>query len=182
MKDKTLANRYASALLSAGLKSESLETVAQEAAWAYELILENPSFCRVLENPRISDEEKQELVRNVFSAWVSSLFLVFVFVLLRRNRIEYLVDILEEFKHLVDTQRGIQRVRVISAFQLSSDLVSGLKEKLAALTEKNVQIELSVSADILGGIIVKIDNTIIDGSIRRRLVELRQQLLAVRVH
>ncbi|MFH1687115.1 MAG: ATP synthase F1 subunit delta [bacterium] len=132
--------------------------------------------------PHVLDEHKLALVRDVFSDRVDRLFVEFLIVLVRKHRIGYLKGIIDEFVRLVEADKGIARVTVITALSLIEAERQRLTSKLASRTGLSIQLEEKVDPEIIGGMIVILHNEIIDGSIRHGLELIEERLTSLRVH
>ena len=132
--------------------------------------------------PHVLDEHKEALVTDVFSDRIDRLFVEFLLVLVRKHRIGFLHEIIDEFVRLVEATKGIARATIITAVELNDAERQKLSAKLAARTGLTIQLEEKVDPSIIGGMIVILHNEIIDGSIRHGLDLIEDQLTKVRVH
>ncbi|MCJ7577779.1 MAG: ATP synthase F1 subunit delta, partial [candidate division Zixibacteria bacterium] len=97
-------------------------------------------------------------------------------------RIKYLLVMAEEYERLVKEDQGILQAHVITARALDPVFGNRLKEELERNTGKRIEMILVIDPQIIGGIIVILGNKIIDKSIRHQLDELKEDMLAIRVH
>lgn len=132
-----------------------------------------------LENSRVPPKDKQEMVRKTMEGAPPEA-LNMALLLLRRRRISLAPQIAEAFQELLDAEKGISHATVTSAVALNDEERAAVKQKLTQITGGDVEIETEVDEDILGGLIVRIGDRLIDGSTRNRLLELKQQLAGVR--
>ena len=96
----------------------------------------------------------------------------------KRGRIEQLPRVAAEFRRLDDQRNNIVHATVTSAAPLEADEVEAIRSRLEGLTGSSVDLETSVDADLLGGVVVRVGDRLIDGSVRGRLERLRNQLAA----
>jgi F-type H+-transporting ATPase subunit delta len=94
----------------------------------------------------------------------------------QKNRLELLPQIAERFQELLDEQRGIAHVQVLTAVEMSGDERDALARRLSILTGKQVDIQTFVEPEILGGLVVRIGDRLIDGSSKSKLLTLKRQL------
>ncbi len=179
--DQGVSQRYAQGLMGAVLDEGVLEDTAAELPAVAALVRENVSLRAFLEGPNIPTENKVELLRKTLSGRITPMLLEFLGMLLRKDRIGALAEIAATFQKLVEERRNQLRAKVISAVALKVDALDRLKRALDASTGKECILELEVDAAILGGLIVVLDDRVIDGSIRTALDDLRKQLLAAPV-
>ncbi len=131
-----------------------------------------------LENSRVPPAAKAELVEKAL-AGVDPLVLNLARLLLRRNKTRLAPQISEAYQELVDEARGISHALVTSAVPLTADDSEAVSRKLSEITGGPVIIETRVDENILGGLVVRIGDRLIDGSTRNKLLALKQQLAGV---
>ena len=135
----------------------------------------DPDGQAFLQNSRVPPADKAQLVENGL-AGVDPLVLNLARLLLRRNKTRLGPQIREAFQELIDEANGISHATVISAVPLEADDVSAITQKLAGMTGGRVVVAATVDESILGGLVVRIGDRLIDGSTKSRLVALKRQL------
>jgi F-type H+-transporting ATPase subunit delta len=135
-----------------------------------------------LSAPQVLDETKKSLLRKVFTERIDRLLVEFLVVLVDKNRIGYLPEIIDEYARLVEAEQGVGRVTVVTAVPLNDAERKKLSAKMVAKTGLKIVLEEKVDPAIVGGMIVVLHDEIIDGSIRHGLNLLKEQLEKVRVH
>ncbi|MFZ5853192.1 MAG: F0F1 ATP synthase subunit delta [Chloroflexota bacterium] len=173
----TTARRYAEAAFELGLRDGTLD------AWRTELelaaaVLADERLTRVLANPAIPLDARSAVVREALGTRVSRPVLNLVLVLLRRGWIELLPQVAAEFRRLDDDRLGITPATATSAAPLEPDEVRALTARLEQLTGGRVDLDLRVDPSILGGLVVRVGDRLIDGSVRGRLERLRSRLVS----
>lgn len=177
-----VAKKYAGALFLSVKEKNLFDAAYEQFNQLKVLVAKDKSLVNFLSAPQVTDENKKKLIRDVFSSRLERLFVEFLVVLVDKNRINFLVEIIDEFDRLVEAERGIGRATVITALKLNDAERSSLINKLAAKTNLEIILEEKVDPSILGGMIIVLHNEIIDGSIRHELDLLEEQLSKVRVH
>jgi len=114
-------------------------------------------------------------MKSLFGEQIEELLLNFFFLLIDRNRIEFLRDIEHEFALLVEIEQGQTRVLVTTAVALSEDLESALMAKLETVTGGKVVMKKKVDTSVLGGACITMGDKVIDGTLRTGLGRLRSQ-------
>ena len=132
----------------------------------------------VLANPAIAVERRAAALRDMLSDRVSPSVLNLVQLMLRRGRIEELPRVASEFRRLDDERQGIVHAAVTSAAELTQDEIRELTARLERSTGGRVALDVEVDPSLLGGLVVRVGDRMIDGSVRGRLERLRNQLLA----
>ncbi len=177
-----VARRYAHALFLSAHGKGLLDTAYGQLNDLKDVVQKDPSFLNFLAAPQVPEESKKELVRKVFAPRIERLLVEFLVVLIDKGRINYLVEIIDEFARQVEAHQGVGRVTVISAIPLSDPERDQLSRKMAAKTGLKIVLEEKVDPSIIGGLIVLLHDEIIDGSVKHGLNLVRDQLESVRVH
>jgi F-type H+-transporting ATPase subunit delta len=176
-----VARKYAQALFLSAKEKGLLDKAYEQFASLKAFLESDPTLLNFLNAPQVLDEHKLALVQKAFGGRLERLFVEFLLVLVRKHRIAFLPEVIDEFTRLVEAEKGIGRVTVISAVPLTEDERQNLTDKLTAKTGLKIVLEEKVDPDILGGMIVILHNEIIDGSVRRGLDLLQEQLAKVKV-
>ena len=141
---------------------------------------ENPDLKSFLENPAILSREKSEMIEKIFADGFSQEARDFLKLLLKNGRIEKFHDIAEYAR--VKYSHGKEVDAVISAsYPLDLDILESLKSVLEKKLHKKLHLYSDLDTDLLGGVKVTIDNIVLDGSVKKRLEDMREKLMAVRV-
>ena len=175
MIEKTLAKRYAAALLRTTDPEGSTEEAESNLLALREAWNTDKAFRSLLLQPRIPRKVKKSILRKAFEGRARTSFLDFLDLLVDKNRQDILPDIADMFDRLSDASRGVVRVKVRSWRPLSAASHSSLQGKLERLTGKKVQLEASVDPALKGGMLVMVGDTVIDGSVAYRLKELGEK-------
>jgi F-type H+-transporting ATPase subunit delta len=130
-----------------------------------------------LQSPKLDARTKKTVLRAALAERVHPLFLNFLLVVIEKRRQAILADMAKEFHGLVEVSLGRMHVDVTVAHEPSAELHREIREKLSEIFDKQVVPHVNVDSRILGGIIVRHEDKVIDGSLRRRLVALRRRLL-----
>ena len=146
-----------------------------EAVEGLESLTSRPEFVAGLQGDGMTDERFQAIVRRVVPG-VTTVQLNLFRLLRRKARLGLGPDIASFFRELVDEERVIARALVTSAVELEPDRRAALERRLAEQTGRQVTVETQVDPSILGGLIVRIGDRLVDGSTRARLRALRTQL------
>jgi F-type H+-transporting ATPase subunit delta len=139
----------------------------------------NPDAEAFFENSRVSPAEKAQLVENAL-AGTDPQVLNLARLLLRRGKTSLGPQVREAFEELIDEAKGVHHATVTSAVPLSSDDVSAVTRRLTEITGGSVVVSTEVDESILGGLVVRIGDRLIDGSTKSKLVALKQQLAGAR--
>jgi F-type H+-transporting ATPase subunit delta len=166
--------RFAEAAFDIALRDGTVETWRRELDKAAETVAVD-ELMRVLANPAIPLQERMAVVDRVFGSF-SQPVRNLIKLLLRRGRIEQLTRVAAEFRRLDDMHNGIVHAAATSAAPLEADEIKAITARLEELTGGRVELTTDVDPDLLGGVVVRVGDRLIDGSVRGRLERLRNQL------
>lgn len=169
------ARRYAQAVFEIAREAGGFD------AWQRDLDLMGQVFTdravgRFFRDPKRTSHEKEETARRIFDGRVGPQSLNLVRLLARNSRTELLPRIGERFGELVREARGIVVADVTTAVEVNEEDGQGIAQQLAQMTGKSVQMRLHVDPSIIGGVVVRIGDKLIDGSVTAQLQRLRQRM------
>jgi F-type H+-transporting ATPase subunit delta len=175
--NETIARSYAVTLFELARRQDGLESFAEGMDTVIGLVDQNPSFRVFLETPRIADREKKELLKKVFGNVLPRPLLNFLQVTVDKRRQRLLGLMTEEFHALLDEHHGRTHVTVTVARELDPQTLQELSGKLSALLGREAIPHVRVKPAVLGGVHLKTGDTVYDGTLRRRIKQLRKQLV-----
>ncbi len=165
-----LGTVYAKALLGATEKAGQTQRVLDELDSLVADVLDTqPDFDEVLRTPRIAPEEKVQLLERVFASRVSPLLLNFLKVIAQHERLDALRAIQRAARKLYNETSGRVEVLVRSAAPLSNQVRLNISTRLKALLGKEVVLTTELDPDLLGGLVVRVGDTVYDGSLAGKL-------------
>lgn len=171
-----VAKRYATALFEVGVEDNLLDAFVEEFGAIIQIMNENNEFFNALKTPLIPKADKRELVENIFKGKIDGQLLNFMKVLIDKDRVNVVQQINFEFKKLANEHKNVEDAIAVTAIPLSPDKIEALKEKLSKLTGKNIELTNEIDKEVMGGILVKIGNEEIDGTVKGRLGRLKEEL------
>ena len=174
-----IANRYAEALFQLSEEENITKEIYNELHDVVEVIKNNKELDNVLKSPLVAKNEKTQLIEALFNNKINNDLKNFLKILVEKGRISSLKSIELTFKELLNDKHNIIEGTVISAIALTEKQVKELEEKLSKKYNTNVTLENEVDQSILGGVLVRLGNTQIDGSVKTRLNNIKDQLTQV---
>jgi len=173
----TIAKRYARAFFEIAEEEKQLEKYYRELNGFSSIIEGNEDLRGFLANPIFDQSEKKAVVTSILQKTdISGITANFLKLLADKQRIVILADIVESYRELMDEALKTVRVSVNTAFPLSSELLKKLQDGLEAQTGKQVQITVMEDQSLLGGIVVRVGDTLYDNSIKTQLNNIRNLL------
>lgn len=174
-----IANRYAEALFQLSEDENITKEIYNELHNVVETVKNNKDLDNVLKSPLVAKIEKVKLIESLFNNKINNNLKNFLKILVEKGRISSLKSIELTFKQLLNDKNNIIEGTAISAIPLTDKKVKELEEKLSKKYNKNVTLENKVDQSILGGVLVRLGNTQIDGSVKTRLDNIKDQLSQV---
>jgi F-type H+-transporting ATPase subunit delta len=177
MSNPAIANRYAFALFQVAKEQKLLDQLKDELRVVREVINQNKNFNTLLSSPKISKEKKKQMLKDVFSG-VNPFLQNTLKLLVDRGREGLIVQVADHFIELANSEKGIAEATVTSVRPLSEEETKAISSAFAKkLGKKDLRIENIVDSNLLGGIKLRVGNTIYDGSVQGKLERLERQLL-----
>jgi F-type H+-transporting ATPase subunit delta len=177
MEQATIARSYASALFELAGRGRDYEAYARAFATVNALLDGDRRVRDFLRSPKIDVAAKKQALQSAFQGRVPPLFLNFLLVVLDKRRQRLLKYIAREYDQFMDEKLGRLNMQVTLAHTPDARELAEISARLSRLTGKSVIPHVHVDPAILGGIIVRYGDRLLDGSIRRRLLSLRGRLL-----
>jgi F-type H+-transporting ATPase subunit delta len=178
-----VAGVYARALLGAGEDSGQTDAIIEQLdSLVVDVLDAIPQFEAVLASPWISLAEKNQLLDKTFGGRASPLFLDFLKVVSEHGRLDVLRDIRRVAHLLYDELRDRVRIRVTTATPLDGDLAARIAETLRGMLGQQPRLEQAVDPALIGGLVLRVGDTIFDGSVATRLARVREQMITRSVH
>jgi F-type H+-transporting ATPase subunit delta len=174
----SIPRRYARALFQIGVEQGSFEGMGQELDDLAGVFQSSLELRQTLENPVFKPSEKRSILEKVLPRVAPSRHVQsFALLLLERGRISALPAIARAYRELTDAHAGRVRASVVSAQPLGAAELERVRRSLERRTGKKVILEASVDPDLIGGLVSRVGDLVLDGSVRTQLAALRDRLL-----
>jgi F-type H+-transporting ATPase subunit delta len=178
LKGTGAARRYAKALADLATRDGRVAETGEELRAHRDLFHADANLKSMLQNPSVTHDAKTRVVSAILDrTQPSPLVRNFLLLLIKNDRMQELDLIEPRYERLANERLGRITAQVITAVELEDDQYASIEQKVAAVTQKTVMLEKQVDPSILGGVIVKIDHTVLDGSLRGRMQRLRRELV-----
>ncbi len=173
-----VADAYARPLLELANEQGKTNEIAEELSQLAEIIRQNKTFSQFLADPAVGHDERKATLVRVFGGRVSPLLSNFIGVLNKRSKLGLITAIADSFYRQLEEQRGNIEVDVTTAQALSADELENVRQKVGSALGKNAIVHQHVDESILGGLVVRVEDKLIDASVRYQLQAMKEQLLA----
>lgn len=178
MKGRAVARRYAKALIDLAVRDGVITEIGDQLQQHSELLQANADLHRVLLHPGVAAEVKSNVLTAILERTQPlPLLRSFMLVLLHKDRLRHFDAVCESYQQMANVRLNRVMAQVVSAAELDADQQQALTQRLAEITQREVRVETRVDPSILGGIMVRINHVVLDGSLRGQLARLRRQLI-----
>ena len=168
---------YASALLQLAEESGALEERVDEVRAVLQVLREERGLSKILASPKVDVKRKLELVRSVFDKRISAHLLNLFLLLIEKNRHMFLTGVLESFVDQWNEAHGRVKANVATAARLDEDEAGHLADACSKMIGKELVLSREVEPELLGGAVLRYGDTVVDGSLRRRIQRMKGELL-----
>jgi F-type H+-transporting ATPase subunit delta len=176
MYELSIARNYAEALLALARKANATDEWASLIQAVASAVEENVTLRRFLAAPQVSSADKNLVLGKAFAGKAPPLFVKFLQKVVTNRRQLLVPNIATEYGNLLDAEQGRVHARVTVARAMSEADQAALTAELSRALKKTVVAHVALNPAILGGVIVRVGDTVMDGSVRRRLGVLRARM------
>jgi F-type H+-transporting ATPase subunit delta len=180
MRDTTIARNYAETLLVLATRAKDLRGWGKMLTDVATAMREQPSLKLFLESPRVSAAKKSEVIGKALTDRMPRLMLRFIQTMIMHRRQMLIPAVAEEYLNLVDEAEGRIHARVTLATETDEAGRTAIAAHLSRMFGKDVIPHVTVDPAIMGGVVVHVGDTVLDGSVRKRLASLRRRMLTGR--
>ncbi len=166
---------YARSLFEVAMEADKLDEIREQLGQVADAIADQHELQVFFFSPYFSPDEKKEGLRKAVSD-ADPIILNFVDLLIEKHRMPAIMRIRQTYNGLWEQENDVLPVTVTSAVELDEDTVRQIGDRIGEQTGRKVELSSKVEPDLLGGIVVRVGNSIIDASIRSRLEQLRKQV------
>jgi len=173
-----VAKRYAKALFELAEEQKVLEKVYADLLAVAKTVKDSDELQTLLINPLVNESDKLRVLDRVFSERFQNLTRTFLKLLADKRRLSELQEIVDKFHRMMLDHKNQVEVQLISAIDLERPVVEKISKQIQQIIGKEVLVNERVEPSIIGGFVVKVEDLVIDNSIRSQLNRLRDQLIA----
>ncbi len=181
MLENAVARRYAQAFFAIAREKDLVDKLESELEIVVSAINGTDELKKVMDHQLVSPEEKKAIIEKIFSQEVSELTVNLLDVVIEKYRATYIPAIYDEFVTYANELRNMADAQVKTAVELSDADLEAIKTKLSAATGKTIRLQSDVDPSLIGGVMVRIGDKVIDGSIASKLTKLKDNLLQIEV-
>ena len=176
MIEGSLSRRYTKALFQLAREARQEENVGQEVE-QFNAAYSTSELHTVLTNPAFAAETRKKILARVMqSQQLSSLTVRFLSLLLERDRMSHLPGIVSCYRRSLNEAKGRVEAKVVSASALEPAMVDRVRGQLRGISGKEVVLQQEIAPSLLGGVLVELEGTVYDGSVRTQLEKMKQRI------
>lgn len=179
---KLVSKTYGDALFELALEKNIIDSAYEEAAAVKQVFLDNDELIKLLNHPKIDKEDKIQVIENIFKGNVSDDFTGFLTVIVKKDRHNDIYSILDYFMARVKEYKKIGVAYVVSAVELSDSIKKDVEKRLLETTSySEFEMNYTVDRSIIGGMVIRIGDRVVDSSIKTKIDRLSRDLLKTRL-
>lgn len=178
MIERRIVRRYAAALIAAASKADAVDAVESDLGLVSLTVQSSPALYEAITSPIIPPEKKRAILEELFKDKVHVVTVSYLRLLVDKRREEAILRTEEEYVLLANEARGIVKAEATTAKPLDEAEQAQLASKLSSVTGKKIELVCKVDPAVIAGVLVRIGDRVIDGSVRGQLDALREQLLS----
>lgn len=179
---KLVSSTYGDALFELALEENKLDAIYEEVVAVRRIFVENEELLKLLNHPKIVKDEKIAVIENVFKGKVSQEILGFLHIIVTKDRYNDMIPVFDYFIHKVKEYKGIGTAHVTSAVPLSETQKAAIETRLLETTRYvSFEMDYQVDASILGGLIIRIEDRVVDSSLKTQIDKLSKQLSKIQL-
>jgi len=168
--------RYAQAVFQIALEHDNVEEWINDLSVLVD-VQGDSGFISLMNSPEITIEDKEKIIKGILGGVTGEFAVNLMYILASRGQITDLPHIAESYQELVDDERGIERVAIVSAVQLPKRETDEIATTLEKIVKRKLDVTTKIDESIIGGFIAYLGDRLIDGSVKSQLRDLRRTLV-----
>lgn len=182
MVELVVAQRYGKALFELALENNQIDEMEADVLFLKNTFKNEKDFKELLSNPQIPINERRKMLNEIFSGRILDDLIGLMDITIQKKRQDILPQIFDDFLSKVNKHKGILIVHATVYNQLTKDQEKALISKLQNVTKKSIQLNQNVDKSLIGGLVLRIGDRIINNSVKGMMEELSKELLSNRVN
>ena len=179
---KLVEQTYGEALFQTAMEMNQLDAFMEEVELIQTVLEQNPEWDRLMKHPKISKQEKVEVMKGAFSGRISREMTGFLELILTKERYDHLRDIFRYFTLKVKEEKKIGTAYVTTPMELSELRKSDIQDRLLKTTPYlTMEMHYEVDPSLIGGMVIRIKDRVVDSSIRTKLADMKRELLQIQL-
>ncbi len=176
VKNIKLAKKYSNALIGAALEAKNAEKICNDLIFINETIKTNSELSAFLYNPVVTLKDKSEAIEKLFTVHTDKMAVDFIILLIENGRLNVLNEVVNQYMYAYNRHRNVVIPQIISAVELNTTQKERIIDKLQRKLSKTVIPEYRVQPEIIGGVIVELEDKTFDCSLKTKFENMNKQL------
>jgi len=177
MSIRKVSVKYADSLVDVSFEKKIIDKIATDVRFVLKTFDDNQELLRIMENPILKPDKKLAIFNEIFVNHLSEDFQRFVQFIFDKKREEIIYSILKTFLERKNVKMGIARVEVFTSVEFSVEQKKLFESQLEKILNKKLELEFHLDDKIIGGFVAKVDDLVIDASLKHQLDLLKKQFL-----
>ena len=178
-KNKGIIKKYAQLLYQVAVKEDDINQISAHLHSIRSILKSVPELNQLLITRRVQMKDKMIMLKNILGDIISDIEMDLMVLLMENGHIIHFGEVIKRFDYLLDKNSQVIKIRITSSSRLSDDEVQQISSKIENNIQKEVEVKTETDASIMGGIKLRVGNTLIDGSVYNRLQKMRDTLIQV---
>ena len=177
--NKGIIKKYTQALFKVVVKENDINQVSDRLHNIRSILKSVPELNQLLITRRVQVQDKINMLKNILGDNISNIEMDLMVLLMENGHMMLFGEVVKRFDYLLEKESKVVKVQITSSSILSDDEVQRISSKIENNIQKEVEVKTEIDASIIGGIKLRVGNTLIDGSINSRLQKMRDTLIQV---
>ena len=169
--------KYSQALFKVAIKEHDVNQISIRLHDIKNILKSVPELNQLLLTRRVQLQDKMTILKNILNDKISDLEMDLMVLLIENGHMMLFGEVVERFDYLLDKDTAIIKVQITSSSKLSDDEVHRISSKIENKMQKKIDVKIKIDSSMVGGIKLRIGNTLIDGSVYNRLQKMRDTLI-----
>ena len=169
--------KYSQALFKVAIKEHDINQISIRLHDMKNILKSVPELNQLLLTRRVQLQDKMTILKNILNDKISDLEMDLMVLLIENGHMMLFGEVVERFDYLLDKNTAIIKVQITSSSKLSDDEVHRISSKIESKIQKKIDVKIKIDSSMVGGIKLRIGNTLIDGSVYNRLQKMRDTLV-----
>lgn len=179
---KLVSNVYGDALFALAMEQNKLDGYLEEAECIRQVLQENPEFCQIMTHPKVTKEEKTQTIQTIFKDRVSDEVVGLMRMVVEKNHFSDMELILDYFVQRVMEEKNIGVATIATPMELTDAQKKQVEKRLLETTNFiSLRMNFVVDTDLIGGMIIRIRDRVVDSSVKTKIYQLSRELLNIQL-
>jgi len=177
MKETQLIRKYVTAIFEISKDKKNIDKSYEELLFVCNLINDNDELKQFISDTKVAQVAKKNVFKELFSNKVSEDVLTFLFLIFEKGRQSILPFLSDEFRSLMDADKGLKEAVVTSAIELDGKNRSKIEEYVSSIIKSAYELKFDIDSNLIGGFLLRIEDKIYDRSVKGRLNSIKNEII-----